>query len=117
MFRKIFFRKKGKKIQYDLNKDNFPKHVHVSLSSDYVRYPKIEDIISDMTVKLDPVQKKKVLVITDRSQAIKTACTLASEGDIVILAGKGHEKYQEIEGVKHYFDDVEELVESLNINQ
>ncbi|MBT4217323.1 MAG: UDP-N-acetylmuramoyl-L-alanyl-D-glutamate--2,6-diaminopimelate ligase, partial [Flavobacteriales bacterium] len=55
--------------------------------------------------------------ITDRSQAIKTACTLASEGDIVLLAGKGHEKYQEIEGVKHYFDDVEELVESLNINQ
>ena len=89
----------------------------VIITADNPRTEKIEDIISDMTVKLDPVQKKKVLVITDRSQAIKTACTLASEGDIVILAGKGHEKYQEIEGVKHYFDDVEELVESLNINQ
>ena len=89
----------------------------VIITADNPRTEKIEDIISDMTVKLDPVQKKKVLVITDRSQAIKTACTLASEGDIVLLAGKGHEKYQEIEGVKHYFDDVEELVKSLNINQ
>lgn len=89
----------------------------VIITADNPRTEKIEDIISDMTVTLDPVQKKKVLVITDRSQAIKTACTLASEGDIVLLAGKGHEKYQEIEGVKHYFDDVEELVESLNINQ
>ena len=89
----------------------------VIITADNPRTEKIEDIISDMIVKLDPVQKKKVLVITDRSQAIKTACTLASEGDIVLLAGKGHEKYQEIEGVKHYFDDVEELVESLNINQ
>lgn len=89
----------------------------VIITADNPRTEKIEDIISDMTVKLDPVQKKKVLVITDRSQAIKTACTLASEGDIVLLAGKGHEKYQEIEGVKYYFDDVEELVESLNINQ
>ena len=89
----------------------------VIITADNPRTEKIEDIISDMTVKLDPVQKKKVLVITDRSQAIKTACTLASEGDIVLLAGKGHEKYQEIEGVKHYFDDVEELIESLNINQ
>ena len=89
----------------------------VIITADNPRTEKIEDIISDMTVKLDTVQKKKVLVITDRSQAIKTACTLASEGDIVLLAGKGHEKYQEIEGVKHYFDDVEELVESLNINK
>lgn len=89
----------------------------VIITADNPRTENLEDIISDMTVKLDPVQKKKVLVITDRSQAIKTACTLASEGDIVLLAGKGHEKYQEIEGVKHYFDDVEELVESLNINQ
>ena len=89
----------------------------VIITADNPRTEKIEKIISDMTERLDPVQKKKVLVITDRSQAIKTACTLASEGDIVLLAGKGHEKYQEIEGVKHYFDDVEELVESLNINQ
>jgi UDP-N-acetylmuramoyl-L-alanyl-D-glutamate--2,6-diaminopimelate ligase len=89
----------------------------VIITADNPRTENLEDIISDMTVKLDPVQKKKVIVITDRSQAIKTACTLASEGDIVILAGKGHEKYQEIKGVKHYFDDVEELVESLNINQ
>jgi len=89
----------------------------VIITTDNPRTEKIENIISDMTAKLDPIQKKKVLVITDRSQAIKTACTLASDGDIVLLAGKGHEKYQEIKGVKHYFDDVEELVESLNINQ
>ena len=89
----------------------------VIITADNPRKDKIEDIISDMTLKLDPVQKIKVLVITDRSQAIKTSCTLASDGDIVLLAGKGHEKYQEIKGVKHYFDDVKELVESLNINQ
>ncbi|MGY8988840.1 MAG: UDP-N-acetylmuramoyl-L-alanyl-D-glutamate--2,6-diaminopimelate ligase [Flavobacteriales bacterium] len=89
----------------------------VIITTDNPRTEKIENIISDMTAKLDPIQKKKVLVITDRSQAIKTACTLAGHGDIVLLAGKGHEKYQEIKGVKHYFDDVAELVESLNINQ
>ena len=87
----------------------------VIITADNPRTENIQKIISEMTEKLDPVQNKKVLIITDRSQAIKTACSLASNGDIVLLAGKGHEKYQEIKGVKHYFDDVEELTESLNI--
>ena len=69
-----------------------------------------------MMMRLDDIYKKKVLVIIDRGQAIKTACTIAADGDIVLLAGKGHEKYQEIDGVKHYFDDLEELNKSLNIN-
>ena len=54
---------------------------------------------------LDPVQKKKVLVITDRRQAIKTACKLAKSKDIILLAGKGHEKYQEIKGEKLFYSD------------
>ena len=85
----------------------------VIITADNPRTEKIEKIISDMTERLDPVQKKKVLVITDRSQAIKTACTLASEGDIVLLAGKGHEKYQDENGVKKRFDDKREIFNNL----
>jgi len=88
----------------------------VIITADNPRNENLDGIIKDMTSNLDPVQKKRVLVITDRSQAIKTACTLANEGDIILLAGKGHEKYQDINGVKHPFDDVKELIESLNIN-
>jgi len=58
-----------------------------------------------------PVDFKKLLVITKRREAISTACALASPGDIILVAGKGHEKYQEIEGVKHPFDDKEILKE------
>ena len=68
-----------------------------------------------MVAELDPVQKKKVLVIIDRAQAIKTACRLANANDIILVAGKGHEKYQEINGDKFPFDDLEELKQSLNI--
>lgn len=87
----------------------------VIITADNPRTENLDSIIKDMTSKLDPVQKKKVLVIADRSQAIKTACILANEGDIILLAGKGHEKYQDINGTKHPFDDVKELIESLNI--
>jgi UDP-N-acetylmuramoyl-L-alanyl-D-glutamate--2,6-diaminopimelate ligase len=59
-------------------------------------------------------RKRDVLSITDRRQAIKTACSLAGRGDIVLVAGKGHEKYQEIKGVKHDFDDKKVLTETLN---
>ena len=62
---------------------------------------------------VDAVNYKKVLAITDRREAIKTACSLAKPGDIVLVAGKGHEKYQEIKGVKHPFDDMQILNESL----
>ena len=87
----------------------------VIITADNPRTENLDSIIKDMTSKLDPVQKKKVLVIADRSQAIKTACNLANKGDIILLAGKGHEKYQDINGTKHPFDDVKELIESLNI--
>ena len=87
----------------------------VILTSDNPRSENPDTIIDDMMQALDPVQKKKVLVIIDRKQAIKTACLLANSSDIVLVAGKGHEKYQEINGEKFPFDDLEELKQSLNI--
>ena len=74
-----------------------------------------EAIIKDMISGLDPIQKKKVLAITDRRQAIMTAGKLAKQNDIILIAGKGHEKYQEIKGEKIPFDDMHELKQSLNI--
>jgi UDP-N-acetylmuramoyl-L-alanyl-D-glutamate--2,6-diaminopimelate ligase len=76
--------------------------------------PRSEDpiaIIRDMEEGVDPAFKRFTLTIPDRHEAIKTACMLAQPGDIVLVAGKGHEKYQEIKGVKHHFDDMEELTE------
>ena len=87
----------------------------VILTSDNPRSENPDAIIEDMMQGLDPVQKKKVLVIIDRKQAIRTACLLANSNDIVLVAGKGHEKYQEINGKKFPFDDLEELKQSLNI--
>ena len=89
----------------------------VIFTTDNPRSENPEAIIEDMIRGLDPIQKRKVLVITDRRQAIKTACKLAKAKDIVLIAGKGHEKYQEINGEKFPFDDLEELKLSLNINQ
>ena len=60
-----------------------------------------------MLAGLDAKQMKKVLSITDRREAIRTACMLAEKGDVILIAGKGHEDYQEIKGVKHHFDDKE----------
>ncbi len=85
----------------------------VILTSDNPRSENPEEIISEMKAGLDPVQMKKSLAITDRREAIKLACTLAQPGDIVLIAGKGHEKYQEINGVKHPFDDFEIVSETL----
>ena len=62
---------------------------------------------------VDIVSKRKVLAIANRKEAIKTACTLAKPGDIILVAGKGHETYQEIKGVRHHFDDREELGKAL----
>jgi UDP-N-acetylmuramoyl-L-alanyl-D-glutamate--2,6-diaminopimelate ligase len=87
----------------------------VILTSDNPRSENPDAIIEDMMQELDPIQQKKVLVIIDRKQAIKTACRLANANDIVLVAGKGHEKYQEINGEKFPFDDLEELKQSLNI--
>jgi UDP-N-acetylmuramoyl-L-alanyl-D-glutamate--2,6-diaminopimelate ligase len=85
----------------------------VILTSDNPRSEDAEEIINQMMKGVDPVSKKKVLCIADRRQAIKTACALAAPNDIVLIAGKGHEKYQEIKGVKHPFDDMQELSEQL----
>jgi UDP-N-acetylmuramoyl-L-alanyl-D-glutamate--2,6-diaminopimelate ligase len=83
----------------------------VILTSDNPRSEDPDQIIKDMQLGVSPVQQKKVLSITDRKEAIKTACLLAKTGDIILLAGKGHEKYQEIKGIKHDFDDKKILKE------
>ncbi len=86
----------------------------VILTSDNPRSEKPEQIIQDMTTGVLPNNQRKVLSIVDRKEAIRTACHLAKLGDIILLAGKGHEKYQEIAGVKYPFDDKQLLIEFLN---
>lgn len=77
----------------------------IILTSDNPRSENADDIITEMKTGLDSVAMKKTLAVTDRREAIKLACTLAMPSDIILIAGKGHEKYQEIAGVKHPFDD------------
>lgn len=79
----------------------------VIITSDNPRYEEPQDIINDMLAGLNKEEMKKVLAITDRKEAIRTACMLASPGDVILIAGKGHENYQEIKGVKYHFDDKE----------
>ncbi len=79
----------------------------VILTSDNPRSENPEDILNQMEAGINPVDAKKTLRISDRKEAIKTAIAFAKEGDIILIAGKGHEKYQEISGVKHPFDDFE----------
>jgi UDP-N-acetylmuramoyl-L-alanyl-D-glutamate--2,6-diaminopimelate ligase len=67
-----------------------------------------------MEAGVDPAFTRFVMSIVDRREAIKTACNLAQPGDIVLVAGKGHEKYQEIKGVRNHFDDKEELLNIFN---
>ncbi len=89
----------------------------VIITSDNPRTEDPIDIISDMEKGVEPQNHKKTLSIVDRKQAIKTACQLAGPNDIILIAGKGHETYQEIQGVRHDFDDmkiVKELLEQLN---
>jgi UDP-N-acetylmuramoyl-L-alanyl-D-glutamate--2,6-diaminopimelate ligase len=81
----------------------------VILTSDNPRFEEPESILADMHKGVEAHQSKKVLIITDRREAIKTACTLARPGDIILVAGKGHENYQEIKGIRHHFDDKEIL--------
>lgn len=85
----------------------------VILTSDNPRSEDPEEILNQMQQGVDPVDAKKTLRISDRKEAIRTACSLAKQGDIILVAGKGHEKYQEIKGVKHPFDDFEILKETL----
>lgn len=86
----------------------------VILTSDNPRNEKAEDIIQEMKVGVPPHNFNKVMSITDRREAIRVACNLANSKDIILLAGKGHEKYQEIDGVKYDFDDKKILEETLN---
>lgn len=79
------------------------------LTSDNPRFEDPQEILNDMLAGLDVTQKSKSLTIADRREAIKTACAIAQKGDVVLVAGKGHEDYQIIQGVKHHFDDREEV--------
>lgn len=86
----------------------------VIITSDNPRFEEPQDIINDMLAGLTPEQMKKVISIVDRKEAIRTACALAQKGDVIVVAGKGHENYQDIKGVKHRFDDKEILNEIFN---
>ena len=79
------------------------------LTSDNPRFEDPQDILNDMLNGLDMIEKSKSLTIVDRREAIRTGCALAQAGDVVLIAGKGHEDYQIIQGVKHHFDDREEV--------
>ena len=84
------------------------------LTSDNPRNEDPEVIINEMEQGVEPQNFKKSLSITDRKQAIKTACQLAQPNDIILIAGKGHETYQEIQGVRHDFDDMKTVTDLLN---
>ncbi|MDG2440603.1 MAG: cyanophycin synthetase, partial [Crocinitomicaceae bacterium] len=86
----------------------------VILTSDNPRSEDPNVIIEDMMEGVDGTQFMKTLSIVDRGQAIKTAVSMAEENDIILIAGKGHEKYQDIKGVKHDFDDKQTIIELFN---
>ena len=83
----------------------------VIITSDNPRFEEPQDIINDMLAGLSKEDMRKVLSIVDRKEAIKTACMLAQPGDAILVAGKGHENYQDIKGVKYHFDDKEVIKE------
>ena len=88
----------------------------VIITSDNPRFEEPQDIINDMLAGLDQKQMKKVVSIVDRKEAIKTASMLAQKGDVILIAGKGHEDYQEIKSVKHHFDDREVVREIFGLS-
>ena len=81
----------------------------VIITSDNPRFEEPQDIINDMLAGLNAQQMRQVISIADRREAIRTAAMMAEKGDVILIAGKGHEDYQEIKGVKHHFDDREEV--------
>ena len=87
----------------------------VIITSDNPRYEEPQDIINDMMAELTKDEMKKTLSIVDRKEAIRTACMLAQPGDVILIAGKGHENYQDVKGVKHHFDDKEVVQEIYNM--
>ncbi len=88
----------------------------VIITSDNPRFEEPQDIINDMLAGLDAEQMRRVVSIVDRREAIRTACMMAEKGDVILIAGKGHEDYQEIKGVKHHFDDKEEVRKICQMN-
>ena len=88
----------------------------VIITSDNPRFEEPQDIINDMLAGLDQKQMKKVVSIVDRKEAIRTASMMAEKGDVILIAGKGHEAYQEIKGVKHHFDDREVVREIFGLS-
>ena len=88
----------------------------VIITSDNPRFEEPQDIINDMLAGLNAQQMKKVISIADRKEAIRAACMMAGKGDVILVAGKGHENYQEIKGVKHHFDD-KEVLRDIFMNQ
>lgn len=88
----------------------------VIITSDNPRFEEPQDIINDMLAGLNKEQMKKVVSIADRKEAIRTACMLAQPGDVILIAGKGHEDYQEIQGIKHHFDDHEVVKACFDMN-
>jgi UDP-N-acetylmuramoyl-L-alanyl-D-glutamate--2,6-diaminopimelate ligase len=86
----------------------------VILTSDNPRTENPFDILAEMEKGVPPYATFKVITIENREQAIKTACAIAKTNDIILVAGKGHEKYQDMNGVKHHFDDKEMLIKFLN---
>ena len=100
-------RDKGKRPL--MAREAFKSSDQLILTSDNPRFEDPEQIIQDMTAGLTPEEMTQVLCVTDRAQAIKTATMLAQKGDVILIAGKGHEDYQEVKGVKHHFDDREQI--------
>ena len=88
----------------------------IILTSDNPRSEDPDVIINEMMEGIDPSERNKVLSITNRKEAIKTACSMAQPGDVILIAGKGHETYQEIKGVKSYFNDKQIVSEIFMIN-
>jgi UDP-N-acetylmuramoyl-L-alanyl-D-glutamate--2,6-diaminopimelate ligase len=87
----------------------------VILTSDNPRYEDPHDILRDMQAGLDEAAGRRTLTIADRREAIRTACRMAAAGDVVLIAGKGHENYQEVKGVKHPFDDCEVVRDAIRL--
>ncbi len=107
----------------DRDKTKRPKMAHIAsqlsnqaiFTSDNPRTENPETILSEMEEGVSPENYKKTLTILDRRQAIKTACKFSETGDIVLIAGKGHETYQEINGERFHFDDFEEVTQCFNL--
>ena len=88
----------------------------VIITSDNPRFEDPQAIIDDMLAGLSEEQRQSVLSIVDRREAIRTACMLAKPGDVILVAGKGHEDYQIVQGVKHHFDDHEVIREAFGLS-